>query len=79
MMELDEFVECAPMDQVGSDLEESSTKRIPRREVDTTEQERIQLFHYSQKHPKSTQRDLVQWFATSFNKQINQSTISHMP
>ena len=47
-----------------------------RREVDTTYHERIQLFSYTQNHPKITQKDLVKWFNTTFNKSINQSTVS---
>lgn len=62
-----------------ADVEEGVlNKSVRRREVDTTEHERIQLLQYSQQDPKSTQNDLVQWFSNSFHKQVNQSTISRI-
>ena len=51
-------------------------KQFRRREVDSTYYERIQLFSYTKEHPKATQKDLVKWFNTTFNKSINQSTVS---
>lgn len=51
---------------------------IRKREVDPTDFERLQLFWYSQKHSKATQKELSLWFQTKFKKQINQSTVSRM-
>lgn len=56
-----------------------TNKLTRKRDVDTKEYERIQLFLYSQEHPKATQQEkLSQWFSTTFNNQINQSTVSRM-
>ena len=51
---------------------------IRKRDVDATDSERLQLYAYSQKHSKATQKELSQWFYTKFKKQINQSTVSRM-
>ncbi|KAF8427079.1 hypothetical protein EV426DRAFT_591525 [Tirmania nivea] len=43
---------------------------------DPTDGERFQLYVHSQSHPELKQKDLVTWFAQSFGKEINQSTVS---
>ena len=51
---------------------------IRKQVVDPTDFKRLQLFWYSQKHSKATQKDLSLWFHTKFKKHINQSTVSRM-
>ena len=64
-----------------SDLQNNKpqpSKTVRKREIDATEFERFQLCTHSQSHPKETQRQLSQWFYTTFKKEINQSTVSRM-
>ena len=46
-----------------------------KRDVDPTDSERLQLYWYSQKHSKATQKELSLWFYTKFKKQ-NQLQLS---
>ena len=46
---------------------------IRKRDVDPTDSERLQLYWYSQKHSKATQKELSLWFYTKFKKQSNYS------
>lgn len=52
----------------------SAHKRRPYE--DPTDGERYQLYVHSREHPELKQKDLVTWFAQSFGKEINQSTVS---
>ena len=45
---------------------------IRKRDVDPIDSERLQLYWYSQKHSKATQKELSLWFYTK-QKQINYS------
>ena len=56
--------------------EQPQRETIRKRDIDATDFERLQLYGYSQKHSKATQKELSQWFYNKFKKQINQSTVS---
>ena len=47
-----------------------------KRDVDPIDSERLQLYWYSQKHSKATQKESSLWFYTKFKKQINYSYLA---
>ena len=56
---------------MGVSDDEQPHDPIRKRDVDPTDSERLQLYWYSQKHSKETQKELSLWFYTKFKKQIN--------
>ncbi|TGZ81649.1 hypothetical protein EX30DRAFT_395442 [Ascodesmis nigricans] len=43
---------------------------------ETSKDENVALYHYHQANPHLKQRELVDWFAQTFGRKINQSTVS---